>query len=116
MELLTMICLAVLGVLLFTGGLAMIGMIAALTVVLLRQSKDEFAIAWRRLWRREATNGFAQNRSSLRNSSVGEMDARVAVCRVSNSIAAMGLTTISGYILWVGASSVMRIFIGFFEV
>jgi len=100
MELFTMICLALLGVLMLAGGVAMIGMMATLTVLFLRQTKRQCAVAWRRLWCRESTGVSARSGRSGRKAFLNEKEARIASHLVSDLIAAMGLTSISGYILW----------------
>ena len=100
MELFTMICLASLGVLLLAGGLAMAGIIGALTVLLVRQSKRQFGVAWRRLRCGKSTSVSALSGSTGRKALLGEKEARVASHLVSDLIAAMGLTSISGYVLW----------------
>jgi hypothetical protein len=100
MELFTMICLALLGVLMLAGSVAMIGMMATLTVLFLRRTKCQFAVAWRRLWCREPAGVSTGNGRTGRNAILDEKEARIASHLVSDLIAAMGLTSISGYILW----------------
>src|SRR5262245_42594154 len=94
----TMICLALLGVLLFAGGLAATTMALTLAVLSLRQSKRVAASGLRWLGRRQTAA--VGTRSELRPAGLLEKEAHIARTLASELVAAMGLTSISAYVVW----------------
>lgn len=100
MELLTYICVILLGIVMLIGAFVMIGLMAALATIWVQRLRRQARVAWRTL-RRSLSAGFAKP-AAQRAPRRAQQDKHMHLARSlwANFLAATGLASISGYLVW----------------